>query len=85
MANFCLADLSQVITSCGGTDASADISETSLDTQLSDLGLDSLTIYEMATRLQDDYGIRITDAQIDTLDTPRAVVDLVNSELAQQT
>jgi acyl carrier protein len=39
----------------------------------------------MATRLQDDYGIRITDAQIDTLDTPRAVVDLVNSELAQQT
>ncbi|WP_028936624.1 phosphopantetheine-binding protein [Pseudonocardia spinosispora] len=84
MTQFTLADLSTTVEACVGAGGGTEpLTEANLDTALDDLGYDSLSIYEFVTTLQDNLHITITDDEIDSLRTPRSVVDLVNQRLAQ--
>jgi acyl carrier protein len=47
-----------------------------------DLGLDSLITLEIATRLEDRYGIDVTDDELKTINTLAGVHELVRQKLA---
>ncbi|WSQ09445.1 acyl carrier protein [Streptomyces sp. NBC_01231] len=78
MKEFTLFDLQQMVAACVGTDNADVIDQASLDVSFTDLGLDSLSVYELITRLQDDLSLAITDEEIDELKTPRLLIDHVN-------
>ncbi|MFC0436773.1 acyl carrier protein [Kutzneria buriramensis] len=82
MTDFPLAELKRVVESCVGTDNAAEIEESTLDVELVELGLDSLAVYEVVTRLQDELGITVSDEEIDGLRTPRQVLEFVGGRLA---
>lgn len=85
MNEFTLDELKKIVDSCLGGDNAAKLTAANLDVELHDLGYDSLTVYEFATKLQDDLAINITDRDIDTMTTPRTVLDLVNGRLTEAT
>jgi acyl carrier protein len=83
MNEFSVVDLRKIVDVClGGGDGVEPLTEANLDAELADLGYDSLTLYEVVTKLQDDLHISITDDEIDAMKTARAVVELVNGRLA---
>lgn len=82
MNKFTLDELKKIVTACLGSDTAAELTEANLDVELHELGYDSLTVYEFVTKIQDDLAIRITDEDVDTMTTPRAVIDFVNGQLA---
>lgn len=83
MSQFTVDDLRKIIDSCLGGDGAALVTDATVDTELDDLGYDSLAIYELVLKLQDDLHISITDEEIDELRTPRAVIDFINRRLAE--
>jgi acyl carrier protein len=48
-----------------------------LDSRFEDLEVDSLDLVELGQIVEDDYGVEITDADMDKLETVRDVVDLI--------
>jgi acyl carrier protein len=48
-----------------------------LDSKFEELEVDSLDLVEMAQIIEDDYGVEVSDADMDKLKTVRDVVDLV--------
>jgi acyl carrier protein len=48
-----------------------------LDSRIEDLEVDSLDLVELAQIVEDEYGVEITDTDMDGLETVRDVVDLV--------
>ena len=49
----------------------------SLDARLEELEIDSLDLVELAQIIEDEYGVEITDSDMDALKTVGDVVDLV--------
>lgn len=82
MNRFTVDELKKIVAACLGGDTAAELTETNLDAELHELGYDSLTVYEFMMKIQDDLVIGITDADIDTMTTPRAVIDFINVQLA---
>ncbi|MFH9677343.1 acyl carrier protein [Streptomyces sp. NPDC017405] len=81
MKEFTLADLRQTVAACVGTGNADVVDEASLDVSFMDLGLDSLALYELVTRIQDDLSVSIADEEIDELKTPRLLLGHVNGLL----
>ncbi|SEK75603.1 acyl carrier protein [Streptacidiphilus jiangxiensis] len=82
MSAFTLDEFRRIVELTLG-DAEADsLSESSLDTQFEDLGYDSLAVYEMVVRIQDDYPVTISDEELDGLKTPAALIAHVDGALA---
>jgi act minimal PKS acyl carrier protein len=75
---FSVTELNTTIAKCLGNDSGGQVTDDNLDTEFSELGYDSLAVYELMTRLQDDIGIPISDEEIDELTTPRLVIAFVN-------
>jgi acyl carrier protein len=48
-----------------------------LDSKFEELEVDSLDLVEMAQIIEEDYGVEVSDADMDKLKTVRDVVDLV--------
>ena len=82
MTDFGIAELQRTIESCVGQQDAADVTDASADAEFTELGLDSLVVFEVATRLQDDLGIRISDDELEGTTTPRALIALVNDKRA---
>jgi act minimal PKS acyl carrier protein len=55
-----------------------------LDTPFTDLELDSLAVLEIASRVERDWGIPVSDAVANGFKTPRMVLDFVNNRAAVQ-
>ncbi|MGW3290677.1 acyl carrier protein [Streptomyces sp. NPDC001002] len=83
MDPFTLSDLKRIVDQCVGTDGSTDFGETGAGSTFSDLGLDSLAVYEVVTRIQDERGVTVPDEDLDGLNTPRLLVDFVNRRLVE--
>lgn len=82
MSEFTVVDLRKTVDAClGGGEGVEPLTEANLDADLTELGYDSLTVFEFVTKLQDDLHISITDDEIEAMTTARAVVELVNSRL----
>ncbi len=79
MHSFTLPDLVKTIQSCLGAGMGAEVTHETLDTEFDDLGYDSLSVYELMTRLQDHTGVQISDEDIESITTPRQAIDFINA------
>jgi act minimal PKS acyl carrier protein len=79
---FTLDDLREIMRVCAGVDESVDIDSDIGDLTFEDLGYDSLAVLEMASKVQNELGVVITDDAAEELTTPRSLVDYVAIRLA---
>ncbi|UGY92999.1 acyl carrier protein [Streptomyces gobiensis] len=82
MSIMTIDDLQRILVQGAGADESIDLSGDIQDVEFEDLGYDSLAMLETAARIQQQYGVVLSDEQILELRTPRQVVDAVNSTAA---
>jgi minimal PKS acyl carrier protein len=82
VAGFTPADLQAILDECLPGDDAARLDEGNLDTELADLGYDSLVVAELADRLKDDFHVNIPDDVLDELKTPGALISYVSDRLS---
>lgn len=82
MSSISFDDLKAVMGRCIGELDGQEISESDLGTSFTDLGYDSLAVLEIASQLQREYGLKIPDEAIESMESPQAVIDYVNASLA---
>ena len=83
MAAFTFSDFKTIIDACGVDQAETDtLGETALDTEFDELGYDSLLVYEIVMRIQDDYPVSVPDEELNAIKTPAALIAYVNTQLA---
>ncbi|MEU9297463.1 acyl carrier protein [Streptomyces sp. NPDC012693] len=78
MAVLQLDDLKRILVACAGEGEEIDLSGDILDTTFEDLGYDSLALMESAARIAQEYGVEVPDDALSEVETPRALLDLVN-------
>lgn len=78
MSQLTLDHLKQILRSCAGVDESIDLDGDILDTPFSDLGYDSLAVLEVASRIQQEFKVLISDDAAFRMDTPRVMIECVN-------
>ncbi|MEV7770834.1 acyl carrier protein [Kitasatospora sp. NPDC086791] len=83
MRTFTAADFQKNVDACVGVDEAIVFDESNLDVEFGELGLDSLAVYEVFTRLEDDLGFPIPDEDIDELKTLGSVLTYVAGRLAE--
>jgi len=79
MADFTLKEFREIVAQCFENSEADELDQAALGTEFSDLGYDSLVVYEIAMRIKDDYGVPIPDEALDELRTPGALIDYVAS------
>ncbi|MEU5423196.1 acyl carrier protein [Streptomyces sp. NPDC001407] len=79
MASLTFSDLFRILTECAGADDTTAVSEDSLDATFEDLGYDSLALMESAARIKQEYGVDLSDDALYEIETPRALLDLINA------
>lgn len=77
MSAFTLEDLAVLLRSCAG-----DAGEIELDRSFADLGYDSLAVMEVASQIELRYGVSISEERLAEADSPRLLLDTVNSSIA---
>jgi minimal PKS acyl carrier protein len=81
MAGFTLTEFRQIVDQCyEGADAGV-LDESALETEFDDLGFDSIVVYEITVRIQDDFGVAISDDELDGLTTPGAFIAFVDAKI----
>ncbi|MCM3882385.1 acyl carrier protein [Frankia sp. R82] len=78
-----IADLTRLLRSAAGEEEGVDLDGDILDTDFATLGYDSLALLETASRLGVEYGVTLTDDDMEAITTPRALLDRVNSTLTR--
>ncbi|MFJ8469279.1 acyl carrier protein [Streptomyces swartbergensis] len=73
-----LDDLRRILVACAGEDDGIDLTGDILDTAFEDLGYDSLALMESAARIKQEYGVDLSDDDVADVETPRALLDIVN-------
>jgi minimal PKS acyl carrier protein len=66
----------------GDSGDASDLTEEVLDTPFTSLNVDSLAVLEIVTQIQDEFQLRIPDAAMDGMKTPRQILDYVNGLVA---
>lgn len=77
-----LDELRAIMLTCG-TEADVDLDADITDTELADLGFDSLAMLHIASLVQQRTGVSIPDDLALELATPGAVLDFVNGAAAK--
>lgn len=70
-------DLRRILTECAGMDEGVNLDGDILDTPFTDLGYDSLALMETASRIKEEFGVRISDEEIAVVETPRLLLEAV--------
>lgn len=73
--------LEQEIISTIAEEAAVDKSEITLDSNLYDLGIDSLSSLEIVVALEKKYDIRISEDRLKKIDTIREIIGVVAGEI----
>lgn len=81
--SFTLDDLKRILLEAAGVDENVDLDDDILDTDFEELSYESLAILETCGRIERDYGISLDDTVVTEARTPRALLDLVNAQLAE--
>ncbi|RFU83711.1 acyl carrier protein [Streptomyces triticagri] len=82
MSSISFDDLKAIMSRCIGELDGKEITEADLATPFTDIGYDSLAVLEIASQLQREYSLQIPDEAIEEMDSPKAVIDYVNANLA---
>ncbi|PWG13582.1 actinorhodin polyketide synthase [Streptomyces sp. V2] len=79
-------DLRAILVEAAGSAEGVDLTgQDILDSDLYDVGYDSLALIEVGARIQQRYGIDIPDEEVTELRTFRTILDRVNSSISSTT
>ena len=82
MSEFTVAEFKQIVGSALGPEEAAAVGPGTLDTKLTELGVDSLGMLEIANQIQGRYAAKVPDDYLDASLTPRETIQLVQSLLS---
>lgn len=74
-----LADLTRMLRESAGEEEGIDLDGDVLDTPFLELGYDSLALLQVIGEIQRTYGISVPDDAVVDAETPRALLELINS------
>ena len=76
-------ELRTILIEAAGTADDVDLTDDLIDTDLYDLGYDSLALMEMAALIKQRFGVVISDEEVTELRTFRLLLDRVNASVAE--
>lgn len=76
-----ISDLQTIMRQCAGETEDALPLEQALDRPFDELGYDSLALLETHSRLERDYGIKLSEDEVGEINTAQELVDFVNALL----
>ncbi|MFF7648083.1 phosphopantetheine-binding protein [Streptomyces canus] len=79
---FTLDDLRRILIDAAGEDESYNLDGDILDTDFEELGYESLALLETGGRIEREYGISLDEEVLSIANTPRLLIDTVNTGLA---
>lgn len=82
MAAFTLAEFRTLVGKCFDAQDVVALDEAAVSTEFKELGYDSIGVYEIAVRVQDEYGVDIPDEDFERLTTPAAFIAYVDARVA---
>jgi acyl carrier protein len=71
-------DLRALLVEAAGSTDEGDLGPDAIDTDLYDLGYDSLALMELAARIKEEYAVEILDEEVTDLRSFRRLLDRVN-------
>lgn len=60
---------------------SIDVENFNIDNTFSDNGIDSLDIFAILLRIEDDLGIKVPDSELDGINTIKELIEHVNKKI----
>ncbi|AKG44952.1 acyl carrier protein [Streptomyces xiamenensis] len=79
---FTVTDLRRILHAAAGESDGADLDLSTLDTDFTQLGYDSLARLETGSRIEREFGIKLDDTTLLEAETPGALIEAVNAQLA---
>ncbi|MBD9704162.1 acyl carrier protein [Streptomyces sp. ID01-12c] len=79
---FTLEDLKRTLTEAAGVAEGVDLDADILDTEFEVIGYESLALLEAGSLIEREYGISLDEEAVGEANTPRALIDVVNAQLA---
>ncbi|WP_432051964.1 acyl carrier protein [Streptomyces xiamenensis] len=79
---FTVNDLRRILHAAAGESDGADLDLNTLDTDFTQLGYDSLARLETGSRIEREFGIKLDDTTLLEAETPGALIEAVNAQLA---
>jgi act minimal PKS acyl carrier protein len=76
-----VAELKDILREAAGEDEEVDLDGDVLDTDLADLGYDSLALLEAAAVASRRYGLKLSDDELETVTTPRELLARIQAGL----
>jgi act minimal PKS acyl carrier protein len=79
MSQFTIDDLRRILRQCAGEPELLDLDDDIHNVALTEMGYDSLALLEMAARIQQEFGVPLSDEEVGQLRTPQEVIRYVNA------
>ncbi|THA70043.1 acyl carrier protein [Streptomyces sp. A0958] len=79
---FTLDDLKHTLQEAAGVAEGVDLDGDILDTEFDVLGYESLALLEAGSLIEREYGISLDEEAVNDAHTPRAFIEVVNTQLA---
>ncbi|MGK5530982.1 acyl carrier protein [Streptomyces sp. URMC 129] len=79
-----IEDLRRILREAAGEVESVDLDGDILDVTFEELGYDSLALLETGSRIEREYGIALEETSVADVETPGALLTVVNKQLAQE-
>ncbi|AKJ11926.1 acyl carrier protein [Streptomyces sp. NPDC001093] len=76
-----LDDLTRILRESAGEDEGVDLDGDILDTLFADLGYDSLALLEASSRIEREFGVKLSDDAVSEAETPRLLLAAANGAL----
>lgn len=83
MDELTITGLKAIMRRCAGEDETVNLDGDILDVSFTELGYDSLALLETAAHIKRDYAIPVADHDLEAVETPGELLDLVNSYLVR--
>jgi len=79
-----LDELRSILRVSGGVAEGVDLDGDIVDVTFEELGYDSLALLEASTNIERTYGVNLDDPTFRDAATPKALIEVVNSQLVPQ-
>jgi act minimal PKS acyl carrier protein len=83
MAEFTIQDLVRTLRECAGEDEAVDLDGEILDRTFTDLGYDSLALFNTVSRIERDHAVNLPESVVIEAVTPRALLEEINDAIGQ--
>jgi act minimal PKS acyl carrier protein len=81
---FTIEDLKRILRSAAGTAEGVNLDDDIMDQGFDALGYESLALMETGSHIEREYGITLGDSMVTDAETPRQLLEIVNSKLTPQ-